>query len=75
MESLLRAIAERNFGVLTGVVESSVAKPAIEALRRACAEYEVPVPEAASEANYRRVDRQYPQLPEGLSVVRASAAS
>tara|TARA_B110001452_G_C14806187_1_gene281300 strand:+ start:149 stop:424 length:276 start_codon:yes stop_codon:yes gene_type:complete len=69
--SLLRAIAERDFGVLTGVVESSIAKPAIEALRKACAEYDVPVPEAASEANYKRVDRKYPPLPDGFWVVKA----
>ena len=75
VHSLLRAIAERDFGVLTGVVESTIAKPAIQALRKACAEYDVPVPEAASDANYKRIGHQYPPLPEGFWIVKAHAAS
>ena len=70
VESLLRAIADRDFGILTDTVESNIAKPGIEALRRACADHDVPVPEAASETNYRRVNRQYPPLPAGFWIVK-----
>lgn len=68
---LLLAIAQRDLGVLRGPVPSHIAKPGIEALRRACEEYGVPVPDVASKANYRRRDRVYPPLPDGLWIVRA----
>ena len=71
--SLLRAIAQHDFGVLIGPVESSLAKPAIVALRAACADRGVPVPDAASEQNYKRQGTQWPPLPDGFWVCKVRA--
>ena len=71
--SLLRAIEQHDFGVLIGPVESSLAKPAIVALRAACADRGVPVPDAASEQNYKRQGTQWPPLPDGFWVCKVRA--